>query len=184
MRLAGIFTAVLVSQAACGAGTPGARSPGWQAPPYSSHDAELFDDGIEPAAVGYAEDRPSTPQADSRLRERAQIGDGILRVRVVTVTSKQEDSGPGWLIGFHTLEKIAGASPPEGDFTLQVDSASPAAGIVRAFEGRLIGKTFLAFVREFARPASGEGRWHFHLAPDAKDQIDASRSAAALGEVR
>ncbi|HEY8038442.1 MAG TPA: hypothetical protein VIF15_01560 [Polyangiaceae bacterium] len=172
-------------QVACGGGTPDGRTPGRPLPPYTGQAVELFDDGLEPNAVGYPLEQGAAPMTDNRLRERTQTGDAVVRARVVTVTSKQEDQGRSWQIGMHTLERLAGTGPLEQDFTVTVPSTAPAAGIVHAFEGKLIGSTFVAFVREFERPrAPGDSDLHFHLAVDSKDEVQAVKSAVLLDQVR
>jgi hypothetical protein len=169
----------------CGGAAAGAHSPGRPLPAYGGHDAALFDDGIEPTAIGYPMADGTSPLRDNLLRERTEVGDAVVRARVTTVTSKQEDTGRSWLLGFHALEHLAGTGPLDTDFTLQVDATDPAAGIVKAYENRLIGATFVVFVREFARPgADAEGDLHYHIAPDQKDELDAVRSAVLLEQVR
>ncbi len=152
--------------------------------PYTGNALQLFDDAIEASAVGLHLGPGKQALGDNALRERTQVGDAVLRVRVVTITSKREDQGQSWQLGLRTLEKLAGAHPPPGDFTLQVGAYGPGAGILQAFEGRLIGVTFVAFVREFSGGESGGAQMHFHLARDDRDEVDAVRAASALGEVR
>lgn len=168
----------------CGGAATGAQSPGRPLPPYGGHDAVLFDDGIEPTAIGYPMSDGASPLRDNLLRERTEVGDAVVRARVTTVTSKQEDRGRSWQLGFHALEHLAGSGPLDADFTLQVDATDPAAGIVKAYENRLIGATFVVFVREFARPGADEGDWHYHIAADQKDELDAVRAAVLLQQVR
>jgi hypothetical protein len=154
---------------------------------------ELFDDVIEPAAVGYqGAIEGGSPRDDAMLRERTQTGDAVVRARVVTVTSGPESQGDGWRIGFRTLETIAGKRPPEGEFTFVVEGKAPAAGIVRMLEARLVGATFVVFVRTFGHagegvdpaPDPGSAELHFHFAKDDKDELGAVREASLLGEVR
>jgi hypothetical protein len=173
---------------ACGGGTPEARRADRPLPSYGGHAVELFDDGIEPAGVGFqlggqAEPGHNAPRSDNLLRERTQVGDAVVRARVTTVTAKDEDRGRSWQLGLHTLERLGGTGPLEPDFMLRVGASDTAAGIVRAFEARLIGTTFVAFVREFGRPG-GETELHFHLAQDAKEEVDAVKSAVLLDQVR
>jgi hypothetical protein len=169
----------------CGGGGSGAHPPGRPLPPYGGRDAVLFDDGIEPTAVGYPTADATSPLRDDLLRERTELGDAVVRARVTTVTSRQQDRGRSWQLGFHALERLAGRGPLDTDFTLQVDAADPAAGIVRAYENRLVGKTFVVFVRAFARPgADAEGDLHYHIAADEKDELDAVRTAVLLEQVR
>jgi len=160
------------------------RGPGRPLPPYSGHATELFDDSIDPASVGFDLEGAAPPIGDNVLRERTQVCDAVLLARITTVTLKKEDTGRSWQIGLHTLEKLAGAHPPDADFTLQVDGTGRAAGIMRTFENRLVGTTFVAFLREFAHPGADEGDLHFHLSRDDKDELAAVHAAILLQEVR
>jgi hypothetical protein len=57
--------------------------------------------------------------------------------------------------------------------------------MLRAFEGRLVGGTFIVFVREFTRRGSpSESDLHFHVAQDAKADIAAVRAALTVNQVR
>jgi hypothetical protein len=178
----------------CGGNTAEAARPTRPLPPYAAHWVELFDDAIEPAAVGGVggfqfaptEAGRAAPRSDNLLRERTQVGDAVVRGRVTTLSSKEEDRGRSWQLGVHTLERLGGAGPLEADFVVRVGPSDAAAGMVRAFETRLIGQTFIAFVREFSR-AGGVGadsELHFHFAPDTKDEVDAVTAAVMLNPVR
>jgi len=170
------FAAVALTMSGCGAGTVGSRDPGRAPPPYVGHATELFDDAIEATAVGYNLEGRSSQLGSTLLRERVQLGDAVARARVTTVTSKDEDKGRAWQVDLHTVERLAGR--PEADFEIRIDPSGPSAGILRAVEGRLIGKTFVVFVREYAREGSpGDSDLRFHLAPDDKDEIEAVRAA-------
>jgi len=181
--------AALVAGAGAGAGTlacgKGANGPGRDLPPYTGHSADLFDDGIDPDAVGFQVAAGAAPMSDTRLRERTQTGDAVVRVRVLTVTDKREDKRHTWQLGMHTLEHMAGAGPLDTDFTLEVEDTDPGAPMVHAFEGGLVGKTFVAFVRAFAR-AGAPDEWdeHFHLAGDTASVKDAVQAAVLLQQVR
>jgi hypothetical protein len=173
----------------CGGNTAEPAHPDRPLPSYAAHWTELFDDAIEPMAVGGfqlglpTEAGRTAPRGDNLLRERSQVGDAVVRARVTTVTTKEEDRGRSWQLGLHTVERLGGAGPLEADFVLRVGPTDSAAGIVRAFETRLIGQTFVAFAREFMRPG-GETELHFHLAPDTKDETDAVTAAILLNPVR
>jgi hypothetical protein len=174
---------VLVS---CGGGSPDARSPGRPLPPYTGHAAELFDDAIEPLAVGFPLDPSASPEGDTRVRERTQTGDAVVRARIRTVTSKDEDRGRSWQLGLHVVDRLGGAGPLEDDFTLSVVPSDPASEIVRGFEAQLIGKTFIVFVREFAHAgalAGDPGDLRFHVAGDTADELKAVNDAMLLERV-
>jgi hypothetical protein len=185
--------AILVSSAACGAGASDVRGRERPLPPYGGLQAQLFDDGIESDAVGFDLDRATSSPQDSSpasassngplLLERAEAGDAAVRARLTTITSGARDQG--WQLGFHTIERLAGAGPLAADFGVLVEPTGPSAGIVRAFEGTLVGKTFIVFVREFARAdAPGESSLHFHLTRDGSADVAALRAAVALSQVR
>jgi hypothetical protein len=170
-----------------------ARAPEAPLSPYAGHVTELFDDVIEPEAVGYqGADYGDSRKNDALLRERTQTGDAVVRARVVTVTSGPESRGAGWRIGLRTLETVAGKRPPVNEFTFIVEGNGPAAGIVRMLEARLVGTTFVVFVRRFDHADNGGAReadpagaeQHFHFAKDDKDELGAVREASLLGEVR
>jgi hypothetical protein len=181
--LAGVATT-----AGCGGAGANPQSPGRPLPAYDPHAAQLFDDAIEPTAVGYPAEPGTSPLRDNLLRERTQVGDAVVRARVITVTTKQEDRGRTFQLGFHTVEHLAGTGPLDVDFTLRVDAADPAAGIVGAYETRLIGSTFVVFTREFARPgapqSASESDWRYHIARDKKDELEAVHAAILLDQVR
>ena len=180
-----VAVALLASSAAllgCSGGTAGS-GPNRPVSTYSGRQADLFDDTIEPAAVGLDFDRGYSPRLDKVLRERAQVGDAVLRVRVSTVTAKTDGPDSNYQLGLHTVEKLAGNHPPPTDFTVQINKASESHGIMKNFESRLVGYSFIAFVREFAHP-SGDREVHFHLAPDTKDVKAAVGDAMIMGELK
>lgn len=170
----------------CGCGGAGAEAHP-QTPalwPYTGDATKIFDDVIELPAVGYGIDRGAQPMEDKRVRERTQIADAVLRVRVTGVNALT-DGANGWLIACHTIERLSGKRPPPPDFNLQVDAAGPAAGILRQFATRLASGTFVVFVEEFARPDGLPGaQLHFHLAQDSPDEVIAIREAAAMGDAQ
>lgn len=180
------LVSLVVGLAACGGGNLEVRNPDRTLPAYLGHSTELFDDALEPPAVGFPMDASGNPLTDTRVRERTQTGDAVVRARVRTVTSKVEDRGHSWQLGLHVVERLGGSGPLEADFTLAVAESDPAAGIVRAFDARLIGKTFIVFVREFTHPGApaGEpGDLRFHIAADTADELKAVKAATSSGQV-
>lgn len=181
---AAVLTAIFLSLPACAGGTTH-RGPARALPPYAGRAAELFDDSIEAGAVGYRLDSASPPPMnDNLLRERAQVGDAVVRARVTTVTSKDEDRRRTWLIGLHTVEKLGGAGPLDTDFSILVQPGGLSSGIMRALGPQMIGMTFVAFVREFARPeGSDDSDLHFHLTEDNRAAVAAVHSAFTQDKV-
>lgn len=170
---------VALGSLGCGGSEPGSRHPDRPLPAYSGHAAELFDDSIEPQAVGLEFEAPTDPRVDTRFRERAQTSDAILRAKVETVTARGDGASARYDIAFRVLEKISGENPPRDEFTLHVEGDNPTSGILRSMQTQLGGKTFVVFVREFVRP-DGDGEWHFHMSQDAKNVVSAAKDATAL----
>jgi hypothetical protein len=136
---------------------------------------------MDPAAVGLDFDKGYSPRADPLLRERSQTSDAVLRVKVSTVTGKKDGPEATYYLGLHIVERMTGDRPPPADFTVSVGKRSDSHGIVKNFEGRLVGYPFVAFVREFVRP-DGEHALHFHLSPDTSAVKAAVGDAVVLGE--
>ena len=180
-RLLGLV-GILLAASACSP-IAGGRDADRPVVPYSGAPAKLFDDAIDPAAVGLDYDKGYSPRADKSLRERSQTGDAVIRVRVATVTAKTDGPDKIYQLGLHSVEKLTGKNPPPADFTVQITKTSESLGIMKNFESRLVGYAFVAFVREFAG-AGGEPEIHFHLAPDTKDVKTAVGDAMLLGELK
>lgn len=165
---------------ACGAAAGGQTRP---LPAYAGRATELFDDALEPRAVGLDPNAGAAPRSDARLRERTQVADAVLRVRVSTLTVRSEETGSSFVLGLRTLEHLTGPHPPPSDFVLRADRSTPSAGILRTLQTRVVGMTLVAFVRAFVRP-DGDAEWHFHLVPDTKDFVSAVKEAATLAELK
>ena len=172
----------LAVTAGCDQGPPartvaGAGLPHWEARP-----RQIFDDNIDPAAVGLSMDGPS-PRSDAFLRERAQTADVVARVRVNTVTvdsmGEQQSYHLGIQVGVPTLTE---AKVSDRSFELSIRPTSGAFGIARAFDSRLRGKTFIGFVKRFSAE-DGDMEIHWHLSPDTAEVVAAIKEAMALREI-
>ena len=162
-------------------GGPDAKAPDRPRPPYEGRSVEVFDDTIEPRAVGLNLDDARTPRTDPVLRERTQLAEGTARVSVVTVTGRGDGVDIEYVITVKVLDKLGGDLPDE--MAIYVGKQSPSLGIVKSFDARLGGKTFVAFLKEFRGP-DGEPRWHFHFAPDTKDVVEAVKEAYELANFK
>jgi hypothetical protein len=175
------FWPILLLVAACGG--PDANSPSRPLPTYVGHPAELFDDAIDPRAVGLNLDEARTPQSDAAVRERTQTGDAVVRAKVQTITQKHDGDAVEYQLGLVVLEKLGGEHAPPDEFVIRFDKTSPSAGIVRSLDARLGGKTFVVFVKEF-KDSNNEPRLYAHFASDTKDVIAAVKDAMALSEFK
>ena len=177
-----LAAAAALSMGCSGAPTGAAASTVPGVPRWDGHVREVFDDNIDPAAVGMQMDA-NAPRFDKFLRERAQTADLVARLRVQTVTvdsvGDEKRYHLGMQVGFPTLAK-----PKMEDrlFDLDVSQTSRAYEIVKAFDARLRGLTFIGFVARFTN-ADGEVELHFHLSPDTAEVAAAVKEALALQEI-
>jgi hypothetical protein len=172
--------ALVTSVVGCGPATPALRP----LPAYSGRMAALFDDGIDATAVGLTGDRKAyQPKYDPDFRERAQTADGVVLVKVTTVSAKAESSGTSYVLGCHIEKKLAGAHAPPDTFELQVASSAPSAGILKNLDAKIVGMKFVAFVRAFVRP-DGDPEIHFHFSAGTKDLAEASTDATTILEAK
>jgi hypothetical protein len=164
---------------------PGGPEPtqprGEPAAPYDGRAAQLFDDAIEPAAVGLAA-YPPNPKGDPIFRERAQASETVARVRVQTVTADSVDGVPTYHVGLQTIDRqLAGRPLPDGRAEVSIASSSPAFGIAKTLDARLVGHTFIGFFHRFT--SGDEPQLFWHLAPDSADVLAAVKEATLLGEL-
>ena len=157
-------------------------------PPYAGDSIEVFDDQIDPAAVGLTLDPSAPPSTDLELRQRVQTSDATVKGRVRTVTEKHEDRGTSYVLGLGRVQVFGGAFPPPETFQVHVGTQGASHGVVNSFESRLVGRTFIATVRQFAHGAStsagDEHDLHFHFYTDDRATADAVQSAFALQSFR
>src|SRR5262245_44382990 len=142
---------------------------------------EVFDDNIDPAAVGLSMEGPS-PRSDAFLRERAQTADIVARVKVSTVTVDSVGDDHTYHLGIQVgVPTLAKAKIPDRTLELVIRQNGRAFGVARAFDARLRGMTFIVFVMRFAGE-DGEQELHWHLSPDTAEVAGAVKEAVALAE--
>lgn len=143
----------------------------------------VFDDNIEPAAVGVAMDVPSA-RGDKFLRERALTADLVSRLRVQTVTIETVGDDSTYHLGVQVATPTLAPDPRITEKTLElvIRTTTPAYGIAKALDQRMQGLTFIGFISRFASPDGSEVDLHWHLAPDTADVAEAVKEAVALAE--
>jgi hypothetical protein len=151
-------------------------------PRWEGHMRELFDDNIDPAAVGLSMEGPS-PRSDPFLRERAQTSEVAARVRVQTVTVDSVGDQVSYHLGLQVgVPTLTEAKIPDRNFELSIRPTSGAFGIAKAFDARLRGATFIGFIQRFASEG-GETEIHWHLSADTAEVAAAVKEAVALREL-
>lgn len=176
-----LVVAGLVAVAGCSASqsAPSRLPPGAVVLPYDAQGAYLFGDAIEPNAVGLLTS-PSF-QARQLLAERTRQAHVVTRVRVQTVTSDIIHGEPRYQLTVTEIGPPFGsAGLPGGRAELDVGPQSPAFGIVKAHDARLVGKSFIGFFRWFR--GGEEPQLHWHLTSDDPETAAAIREAALTSE--
>lgn len=169
---------------ALGSGCGGAQSdivegreglPAWDAAA-----RQTFDDDIEPPTLVGDTNRA---RLDPVLRERARTAELVGRMRVTTVTAESLDGIATYRIVVQMMSapfitpRISGTS-----WELVVGPKAPAHGLMRAFDTRLRGASFIGFLRRFVGEG-GEPELHWHLSPDSTDVAAAVGGALGLAEL-
>ena len=150
-------------------------------PPYAGPATQLFDDRIDPMAVGLA-GVTENPRLDQTLKARTQNAEVAGRMRVSTVTVDSVGGRPVYRLRFTLSEAPVVARGFEGNqIEVALTDDSPAFGIVKWLDTKLIGYSFVGFFHRFA--GNYEPQIRFHLSPDDPQVISAVRDASALSEL-
>ena len=168
---------------ACGAPNTAAQGPQnpQDFPFYSNSAAQLFDDRIDPRAVGLA-DVGNDPRLDPILRQRTQNAEVVGRTRVSTVNIDSVGGKPVYRLRFKLLDSpIVARGFASEQLEVAVGDDSPAFGIVKSLDTRLIDYSFIGFFRRFS--GDYEPRVRFHLSADDPQVLAAVRDASALREI-
>jgi hypothetical protein len=179
--LRGLGFLALLTTAACGGRAPGPAPPPQNLPVYAGNATQLFDDRIDPTAVGLA-DVTENPRTDPMLRARTQNAEIAGRTRVSTVTVDSVAGKPVYRLRFTFVEPPVVARGFSGNqIEIAVREDSPAFGIVKWLDTKLIGLSFIGFFHRFAGAYEPEIR--FHLSPDDARVMAAVRDSSALSEL-
>jgi hypothetical protein len=178
--LGGFCLVVTLSAFACVSRAAVAPAP-QNLPVYAGDATQLFDDRIDPTAVGLA-DVAENPRTDPMVRSRTQSAEVVGRTRVSTVSVDTVDGKPVYRLRFTFIEPPVVAHGISGnELDIAVRDDSPAFGIVKWLDTKLIGHSFIGFFHRFAGNYEPEVR--FHLSPDDPQVLAAVRDASALREL-
>ena len=175
----GLALLLALSPVACG-GRPAASASPQNLPVYVGNATQLFDDRIDATAVGLA-DVGENPRTDPVLRARAQSAEVVARTRISTVSIDSVGGKPVYRLRFTFVEPPVVARFSGDQIEIAVDDASPAFGIVKWLDTKLIGHSFVGFFHRFAGSLEPEVR--FHLSPDDPQVVAAVRDASALNDL-
>jgi hypothetical protein len=176
----GALLAISLSSVGCGGDAgPAASAAGAGLPKWDAHDREVFDDALDPAAVGLQMEGPS-PRMDRFLRERSQRAEvvGYMKISTVTVDTIGETKRVhvGVDVATPTLAK-----PRIADKSFELSMGAGSSVLPSGFESRLRNKTFIGFVRRYIGD-DGEPVVHWHLSANTPEVAAAVKDAVALQE--
>jgi hypothetical protein len=181
LRGFGFFAAV--SMASCGGPSQAVQGPQnpQDFPFYSNSAAQLFDDRIDPKAVGLA-DVGNDPRLDPVLRARTQNAEVVGRTRISTINIDSVGGKPVYRLRFKLLDSPVIARGFDNEqLEVAVADDSPAFGIVKWLDTKLVDYAFIGFFRRFS--GNYEPQVRFHLSADDPQVMAAVRDASALREV-
>jgi hypothetical protein len=150
-------------------------------PEYAGRAVDLFDDKIDADAVGLATVNVN-PRNDPVFHERVGQAEAIARWRVSTVTVDMVAGQPLYHVIFVVATPLVSKEFSESRMELSIGPSAPSFGIVKWLDTRIIGRTFIGFVRRFA--GAEEPVIRFHLSADSPDVLAAVREATTLGDLK
>lgn len=173
-----LCTCLCITTTGCGAAVLGPNSA--ELEPWQGQLQQLFDDSVDPSAIGLA--GPSFSTAQGALHQRADKADYIVFARAVTVSTQGVDQALCYVISLRIEpEPIVGRKPPFDSLELVVTQDNPTFSLVQARDIQLTGTKFVAFLRFF--PGSPDPMIHWHLARDGQDVVHAIKNATLLSSV-
>jgi hypothetical protein len=150
-------------------------------PPYEGQLSELFDDHIDPSAVGLAMDGAS-PANDPLLRLRSQSADIVSQMKVQTVTRDSVGAKTTFVLSLQVGQPpLMPAKMEERSIELSIYPEMGAFGIVQSLETKLRGRTFIGFVKRF-RGDDGTVL-HWHLTADTEEVAQVIHEVKVLEEL-
>ncbi len=166
---------------ACGAEEP--RAPVSSAAPLEPWVGEfqgLFDDTIEPAAVGLSHDGVAASESPL-LALRTRQAELVARMRLQTLTRDTRDETSSYALTFEVGQPPLRAGLVEPTIELRLAEGSQAFELVSSVENTLRGRVFVGFVRRFRGEDGPELHWH--MTADSADVHQAVSVAATFDEL-
>jgi hypothetical protein len=165
----------------CSANDRSAESPESGLPLWEGQLTELFDDTIDPAAVGLSMDGRS-PARDPMLRPRAQQSDVVAHMRVQTVTRDSVGAKTTYVLNLQVgAPTLMPAKLEDPSFEISINQSSSSFGIVQQLDTGLRGQTFIGFIRKFHGDDGPVIHWH--LTSDTPEVAQVIQEIAVLDEV-
>jgi hypothetical protein len=149
-------------------------------PAFNATEAALFDDTITGSAFGDGLDE-SGAEHEMKLSERSVRADGIVPVKISTVTSDMRgDDQMYQLVLVPNGEPLCGPEQTES-IPVVVSSDSPSFAFVHGADAELVGKQFIFLYRRYN--VDGVATTHWRLEADSNEVRKAIAEARILEEL-
>jgi hypothetical protein len=149
--------------------------------PYAGTATTLFDDQVDPGGVGLAA-ASDYPRTDGTLRARTQNAEIVTRARVATVSADSAGGTLTYHLSLTFLDRpLVSRGFGDDHVEIAIRQDSPAFGVVKWLDTRLVGRTFVGFFHRYA--GADDAQIRFHLSPDNAETAAAVRDALTLGEM-
>ncbi|HVU02712.1 MAG TPA: hypothetical protein VHE30_13215 [Polyangiaceae bacterium] len=164
---------------ACGGNEPRVVSAIAGLPEYTPEESTLFNDALSATVFGLPAEIPAAQ--DPKLKLRTQRADGVIPVRVSTVTEESLAGVRGVILAARSDGPPLYGSAPADSLEIHLVPGNPSLSQVQAADTSLVGKHFLLFVRRYAD--GGEAVPHYYGEGDSPDVRKAMESAKLLDAV-
>lgn len=179
-RTVGIALAAVLASACGGEEARAPVSSGVPLEPWAGELQGLFDDTIEPAAVGLSHDGRAASESPL-LALRTRQAELVARMRLQTLTRDTRDETSSYALTFEVGQPPLRAGLDERAIELRLAEGSQAFELVSSVENTLRGRVFVGFVRRFRGEDGPELHWH--LTTDSADVHQAVGVAATFDEL-
>lgn len=149
-------------------------------PLHKDHLATLFDDSIEPAAMGLNMEKVIL-KIDPKFRDRVREADVLAAVKVTTVTVGKIEERSIIHIQFSTEQVFSPSAPEAEHLELRIPEGTQAYGVMQAVQNKARNRSLVGAWKRFR--SGNEAVIHFYFAPNDADTIAAIKEIQALREI-
>ncbi len=159
---------------------PGPRAPTGQLMPWAGPWQALFDDGIDPAAVGTSLEARD-PASDPLLKDRTRTAELVARMRVKSSFRNAYGDRVQFQLQLQIGYQLLRPRITDPEIELTISAGTGAFGLLNENPGALKDRVFIGFVRRFVGPNGTELHWH--LTADTVEVARAVEAASALQDL-
>jgi hypothetical protein len=149
-------------------------------PAYTGASVKLYNDSIEPSALGLSLDKVSFKN-DAVFRERVQQADVVSEVTITTVTIGKTEEKSVYFLQFEPQQGYTKQGLAADMIDLRVADGEGAYPLLNMIQTRARGRKFIGMWKRFREGNVATLHWYF--APDNEDTVAAVKEALTLREL-